>query len=62
MSDEEEAVKREYDCHGGKMDDYIWSAKKPADFEKRTKGRRKGLKTEIIKGGCIYFSIAAILA
>ena len=40
MSDAEEAVKREYDCRGKKMDDSLWSAKKPADFEKLSKEKR----------------------
>ena len=49
MLDEEEVVKKEFACREGKMDDSFWRAKKPANFENLTKGKRKGIKTNIVK-------------
>ena len=42
IASEEKGAVKEFDCREGKMDDSFWRAKKPADFEKQTKGRRKG--------------------
>ena len=47
--DKKEAVKKEFACRESKMDDSFWRAKKPVDFEKLTKWRKKGLKTDIVK-------------